>query len=309
MDTPSSFQTDSLIAEDIDAYLRQHQHKSPIGDGLPSAQPDRPGDGGVCLAAARAHRRRDAERARMIARILWFAALVVVALVTAVLQVDKQTETSPALAPLVPAPMRNYAQTRITAAALESDDPKAALAEAERLVRRRPLPAEYLTLLAVGQAKAGQDKKAAETIQVAARRGWREPLAQVAMLRLALANADRPEAARRYAALFLRDATPDALLLELGPAVFAEPGAASAHVTIVAVVVGGERWHATFLRRGARVMPPAAFAAIAQASIARGVRFDCKVLKISVDSLARRDGAAAASLRAAGVKRCPKLGV
>ena len=47
MDTPSSFQTDSLIAEDIDAYLKQHQHKSPIGDGLPSAQPDHPRDGGV----------------------------------------------------------------------------------------------------------------------------------------------------------------------------------------------------------------------------------------------------------------------
>ena len=29
MDTPSSFQTDALIAEDIDAYLEQHQHKSP----------------------------------------------------------------------------------------------------------------------------------------------------------------------------------------------------------------------------------------------------------------------------------------
>lgn len=310
MDTPSSFQTDSLIAEDIDAYLRQHQHKSPIGDGLPSAQPDHPRDGGVCLAAARAHRRRDAERARMIARILWFAALVVVALVTAVLQVDKQAETSPALAPLVPAPMRNYAQTRITAAALESGDPKAALAEAERLVRRRPLPAEYLTLLAVGQAKTGQEARAAETIQVAAKRGWREPLAQVAMLRLALANADRTEAARRYAALFLRDATPDALLLELGPEVLDGPEAEAeaARDTILAVVVGGDRWHATFLRRGARVMPPAAFAAIAQGSIERGVRFDCKVLKVSVDSLARRDGGAAASLRAAGVKRCPKLG-
>jgi bifunctional enzyme CysN/CysC len=28
MDTPSSFQTDALIADDIDAYLHQHQHKS-----------------------------------------------------------------------------------------------------------------------------------------------------------------------------------------------------------------------------------------------------------------------------------------
>ena len=30
MDTPSSFQTDALIAEDIDAYLAAHQNKSPI---------------------------------------------------------------------------------------------------------------------------------------------------------------------------------------------------------------------------------------------------------------------------------------
>ena len=28
MNTPSTFQTDALIAEDIDAYLEQHQHKS-----------------------------------------------------------------------------------------------------------------------------------------------------------------------------------------------------------------------------------------------------------------------------------------
>jgi len=28
MDTPSSFQTDNLIADDIDAYLEAHQHKS-----------------------------------------------------------------------------------------------------------------------------------------------------------------------------------------------------------------------------------------------------------------------------------------
>ena len=245
----------------------------------------------------------------MIGRILWFAALIAVALVTAAVQIDKQSETTPALARIVPAPLRNYAQTRITAAALERGDPEAALAEAERLVRRRPLPAEYLTLLAVGQAKAGQEAKSNETIQVAAKRGWREPVAQVAMLRLALANADRTEAARRYAALFLRDATPDALLLELGPAVLGGPEteAAAARDTIIAVVLGADRWHAAFLRRGARVMPPAAFAAIAQGSIARGVRFDCKVLKVSVDALTLRDSGAATALRAAGVKRCPNL--
>lgn len=246
----------------------------------------------------------------MIGRILWLAAIIAVALVTAAVQIDKRAESIPALAGVVPEPFRNYAQTRIAAAALAGKDEQAALAEAERLVRRRPLPAEYLTLLAASQVKAGQVERAGRTIQVAATRGWREPVAQVAMLRLALANADRPEAARRYAALFLRDSTPDALLLELGPAVFAGPeaDAAAARDTIIAVVVGGERWHTAFLRRGARLMPPAAFAAIAEGSMARGVQFDCRVLKISVDGLARRDSEAAATLRAAGVKGCPQLG-
>jgi hypothetical protein len=243
----------------------------------------------------------------MIGRILWLAALAAIALVTSALQIDKQAEATPAMARLVPQPLRNFAQTRVTATALDSGDPAAALAEAERLVRRRPLPAEYLTLLAAAQAKAGQADKAVGTIQLAGRRGWRVAAAQEAMLRLALANNDRPEAARRYAALFLADATPDALLLELGPAVL-DGADTAAQDTITAVVVGGERWHGTFLRRGSRVMPPAAFAAIAEGSIARGVRFDCGVLKPSLDALKRRDAAAAESLRTAALKQCPRLG-
>jgi hypothetical protein len=243
----------------------------------------------------------------MIARAIWFALLAAIAGLTAVLQFDKQAEASPATVRLVPEPLRNYAQTRVTTAALTNGTPQAALAEAERLVRRRPLPAEYLTLLAAAQAKAGQSDKALATIQLAGRRGWRVAAAQEAMLRLALANGDRPEAARRYAALFLNHSTPDALLLELGPAVLDGPDTA-AQDTITAVVVGGERWHATFLRRGSRVMPPAAFAAIAEGSIARGVRFDCGVLKPSLDALKRRDASAAEGLRAAASKRCPRLG-
>ncbi len=306
MDTPSSFQTDSLIAEDIDAYLLSHQHKSPIHHGLPAAQPDNPLAGGVRAAGAGSHRHRTTERPRMIGRIAWFAALIAVALVTAMVQIDKQAETTPALAQIVPAPLRNYAQTRITAAALEKGDPEAALAEAERLIRRRPLPAEYLTLLAAGQAKAGQEQAALQTIQIAGQRGWRDPVAQQAVLQLALAAGDKAEASRRYAALFLQDRTPDALLLEVGPAVLGGADA-TGRDTMVAIVVGGERWHSVFLRRGAQVMPPAAFAAITANSFARGAQFDCNMLKVSVGALAKRDAGAAGTLRTAALKRCPKL--
>jgi hypothetical protein len=116
-------------------------------------------------------------------------------------------------------------------------------------VRRRPLPAESLTLLAVAQAKAGHLEAAGRAIQIARQRCWRVPIAQEAVLRLALGARDKLEAARRYAALFLRDQTPDNLLQELAPAMLGEPGGLGQR-TLITIIVGGERWHSTFLRRG-----------------------------------------------------------
>jgi hypothetical protein len=74
---------------------------------------------------------------------------------------------------------------------------------------------------------------------------------------------------------------------------------------MVAIIAGGERWHTNFLRRGARVMPPAAFSAIVVDSIALGVRFDCSVLKQSTAQLEQRDPMAAADLRRAAAGCLP----
>lgn len=189
----------------------------------------------------------------MIGRILWLTLLGVVAALTTILQLDFMSRRSPALAELVPEPFRNNAQAQIAKRAVMSDDAALGLAEAERLVRRRPLPAESLTLLAVAQAKAGKTEEASRTIQIAGQRGWRDPIAQEAILRLALEAGNKPEAARRYAALFVRDATPDRLLEELGPAVLGEAGGVG-QMTMSAIVVGGERWHRKFLQRGSRVV-------------------------------------------------------
>lgn len=240
----------------------------------------------------------------MIGRIIWFASLGGIALVTSALQLDKQSEFTPTLAPMVPAPLRNFAQTRIAASAAEDADPAAALAEARRLVRRRPVPAEHLTLLAISEAKAGNAEAASIAIQIAGQRGWREPVAQEAVLRLALDAGDKAEAARRYAALFLRAGTPDALLRELGPAVLDEAGG-TGQQTIVDIVAGGERWHERFLQRGPLVMPPAAFAAITAESINRGAQLDCEVLGQSIAALRQRDVTAGAQLAAAASGNCP----
>ncbi|MCZ8135474.1 MAG: hypothetical protein O9266_04150 [Porphyrobacter sp.] len=243
----------------------------------------------------------------MIGKVLWPALLLALAVVTGFLQIDRQADLTPSLAPLVPQGLRNYAQPRIAAIAADGSDSALALEEAKRLVQRRPVPAEHLTLLAVAQTKAGELEQAGLTIQIAAQRGWREPIAQEAVLRLALDAGDKPEAARRFAALFLRDATPNALLEELAPAVLDEAGGPG-QGTLVDIISGTDRWHDTFLRRGGQVMPPPAFADIAVGSMARGTRFDCAVLSQTLKGLRQKDEASAARVAAAAPKDCPQTG-
>lgn len=239
----------------------------------------------------------------MIGRIIWITALLGIGALTTVLQLDRQSELSPDMAPRVPAPLRNYAQVVIAANALEHSDKAAALAAAETLVRRRPMPAEHLTLLAAAQAQSGKADQANYTIQLAATRGWREPLAQQTMLRLAVAAGDKAEAGRRYAALFRSNATPDALLIELAPAVLGEPGG-TGQQTFAQVLAGAPRWYEMFLQRGNAVMPPATFADVLGLALEKGALFDCAQLKATAQSLAARDPAAAAKLAAPVTRRC-----
>ena len=157
----------------------------------------------------------------------------------------------------------------------------------------------------MAQVKAGQAEQSGLTIQIAGQRGWREPVAQEAVLRLALNAGDKAEAARRYAALFQRAGTPDALLIELGPQIFDTPGG-PAEQTLVDIVAGGERWHSQFLRRGAAVMPPAAFSAVTHETMKRGALYDCALLAQAVKALLSRDPEAGQTLAAAAAENCPQ---
>jgi hypothetical protein len=239
----------------------------------------------------------------MIARTAWLAILTVLALIMAGLQLDRQTRRTSSIAQGVPELFRSAAQFPIAANALAGPDPALALAEAEKLVRRRPMPAEHLRVLAQAQIAAGDYNQGTLTIQYAAQRGWRDPLAQESMLRLALSAGDAPEAARRYAALFLRRDTQDALLEELGPEVLAEPGGAG-RTTLVDIVSGGERWHNQFMNRGARVMPPDAFTEIVSATVAKGTNYDCGLLQQAGRVVSARDAGAGVSFAAIVDSQC-----
>lgn len=242
----------------------------------------------------------------MIAGTIWRLLLVAIGLVTIGVQVDRQTRRTPALAQSVPAPFRSAAQLPVAAYALAGDDPAFALAEAERLVRRRPLPAEHLRVLAQAQFASGELDESTLSVQYAAQRGWRDPLAQEAMLRLALAAGNAPEAARRYAALFLRRDTKDALLEELGQPVLEEAGG-EGRKTLIEIVGGGDRWHNQFLNRGPRVMPPDAFVEITAASIRDGAQFSCGALGNAVKVIIRRDASASAPLVEAVKGKCSNV--
>lgn len=239
----------------------------------------------------------------MIGRILWFATILAVGAVTFSVQLDRQARVSPALAPNVPEPFRAFAQTHIAANALQGDDPALALEEAEKLVKRRPIPAPHFRLLAAAQFNVDEVAAAGQTVQIGAKRGWRDTLSQEAMLRLALQAGDKPEAARRYAALFLNNQTPEELLIELNEPVFEEAGGVG-RTTFTDIVAGGDRWLGFFLTRGPRVLSPDAFAEIVTASQKRGTRFPCTPLERALKDLQKRDPAAAEALQAISKKSC-----
>ncbi|MEP0189068.1 MAG: hypothetical protein ABJP70_04695 [Erythrobacter sp.] len=239
----------------------------------------------------------------MIVRVLWFAAILSIGAVTFFVQLDRQARVAPTFAASVPEPYRAFAQTHMAASALQGDDPELALEQAEKLVKRRPIPATHLRILAAAQFNARETQAAGKTVQIAAKRGWRDTLSQEAVLRLALQADDKAEAARRYAALFLNNQTSEELLVELGQPVFAQAEGVGRRA-FTDVVAGGERWIGFFLARGPRVLAPDAFVEIAEASHKRGASYPCAPLKRAIKEVGRRDQAAADRLSALAGKTC-----
>lgn len=244
----------------------------------------------------------------MIARIIWIAALVVIGALTAQLQLDRQSAREAEAAQWVAQPFRAYSQAILTEQHINGDDPARALIEAQRLVERRPMPAEHLTALTKAYIKNGDATAATLSIQSAAQRGWREPLAQETMARLALANDDLAEASRRFVALLVLGDGNEALLSDLAGQIFAEPDSPGL-APVVEVIGDADRWQKLFLRRGPTVMPPDAFAAILQASSEEGARFECALIEQAAKKLRRANPSASeaadtvASLPCSGGRR------
>jgi len=239
----------------------------------------------------------------VIARALWILGVFAIAFVTASVQLDRQSRYTPSWASSVPEPFRGFAQRHVTANALLAEESALALEEARQLVARRPMPAEHLRMLSLAEYAVGDAEKSVYSIQLAARRGWRDQPSQETMLRLALAAGDQGEAARRYAALFAQNGLDEAELQSLAEMVFGE-GDEETRAQFAQVVSEAPRWQRVYLRKGPRVLPIETFVNVSERLTKAGVRFECDSTARAVQRLRGADLAASEELKAS-FSYCP----
>ena len=141
----------------------------------------------------------------MTRKIAWWLVLATVAAVAVCAQIDRASYRDPTYAFMVPGPFRSFAQPATAVVALVTGSDQAALAEARTLVRRRPLPADHLYLLAIAELRAGDRESYARAFRAATTRGWRNAPLQVAAAEAALSRGDVAGAAARIIALMAAD--------------------------------------------------------------------------------------------------------
>ena len=232
----------------------------------------------------------------MTGRIAWLALMALVAVVTVFAQLDRSARFDPALAALVPAPFAGFSAQRTTEAALVAGDADMALENAQALVRRRPMPAEHLTLLAQAYAASGNEVASLQALEAAARRGWREPFAQNAMAAAALASGEQEIAAQRLAALWAIGLERDRLA-NLTRTMLAEPEGRAA---FAAQLAQEGRWQANFVTGAASIAPPPHVADTIVRAREMGASLDCRALAGLADGLTGSGEAALAARVRAG---------
>ncbi|MWV26525.1 hypothetical protein [Aurantiacibacter rhizosphaerae] len=137
----------------------------------------------------------------MIARVTIAGLALLMAIVACFAQLDQQSRLDPSYALMVPDAFSGNAARERAKMELQLGQGQAALASATMQIKHRPLPAESLTILALSAISAGEEEPATDALSAASRRGWREPIAQLASAESALSQGQYQGAAQRIAAL------------------------------------------------------------------------------------------------------------
>lgn len=232
-------------------------------------------------------------------RAVWITLMAGIAVCAVGAELDRASRREPALTAIVPGPFRSFAQERLTTTVVRSGTPEIAIETARTLVRRRPLPSEHLSLLAIAEERNGDRAGSGLLIQAAARRGWRDSIAQQAMFDIALGAGDPAEASRRLAALWSQneDQVP---LGDLTTRLLATPQGRQA---MAETLKTPGRWQKAFLSHSSENMSKELAQTIAEANRA-GARLDCKSLARLGQFYAGQKRADEEALVAGAVKNC-----
>lgn len=227
--------------------------------------------------------------------------MAMLALLASGAQLDRQSRRTPMLAPIVPAMFRSFAQARHVISTVRSAEPAEALKAAELLVKRRPIPAEHLSLLAIAKARNGDNDAALQLLQAAARRGWRDSIAQQSMFSIAFNAGDMAESSRRLAALWgIREN--QMLLSDSTAKVLATPEGRKA---MAKTMSANGRWTSAFLN-DSEAVPPRDLAETIAMAATQGARLDCRILQRIETAYAQRKLIAEVALITQARKTCAR---
>lgn len=210
----------------------------------------------------------------MISRVAWGIAILLIAAVASVAQLDRSARYSPALAPLVPAPFQGFAARHLAAQAIIERDGEAAVPLTQALVKARPAPAEHLTMLAQARGLSGDQEGALAALSEAIRRGWRDPVAQQSAAEAALLSGDSATAAQRIAALLATEQLPEESYQQLARLLQTAPGRSA----FVEAMVQPGRWQRNLPIRAAEFVAPSDMAETLGQALEQGADLPCSAL-------------------------------
>lgn len=152
----------------------------------------------------------------------WFAFVAVIIVAAIGTQMDREGHLSLRVARMVPVVFQGSALDTLAMDAIRRKDRYEGEVLSRRLIHRRPIPAESLSLYARALAASGKEVASAAALQSAAGRGWRDRFVQRAVIVSALQQGDNEVAVNRIIGLW-RIGERDAWLKEVTQASLMSP--------------------------------------------------------------------------------------
>ncbi len=164
------------------------------------------------------------------------------------LALDREAATNPALARLVPEPLRQQVLASQGQALVKAGRPHGLTPLAETLLRRDPLAPQAAGLLGVARLAEGNALGAASAFRTSAKLGWRDASTQVYWLQMAVAAGDMPRASTRFSAIVRQ--WPEAPAIDQLSIQF--ESAPRGQMLIARQIADGAKWARTYAQPQAR---------------------------------------------------------